>query len=651
MGTVAIFTVFFAIFGFVMILVGWITRKWIGRSTDYLVAGRQINLIVNILGVAAIGYAGTTLTLAPAFTLMGGLTKSIFMLGVAYSLTGIISYALLIAPAARRTGAHTLPEWLEMRYDKKVRFVITLVTVVAMLGITANNILSMATIISGFTKWSIPSTILLVFLIFLFFTILGGMWAVTLTDFIQGVLCTVAIPTLIIFLLVKYGGMSFLTQNWPGGNVWTTGVSGKTFPWFSMFYPSVLVAFFLYGMALVWGSNSYWIRVSSVRSERVAKLSYLWAAVILFLANGFMYPLLGAYVGSAHPEMFAPRGTAAPAAAFGIFLRETPAVLAAYFLLTTVAASVSTATTYYMAGSSVIVRDIYQRFFKPNAKPEQLVKPSMIVNALFGVTALILCFFPGGPVYLFAFATAWLAPTAVMVILGLYTRKFSSTGAFVGGLTGLIFMSIWTLLDLTKIYPLTTKFGHMVIPGVIVSVGSALVANFFGKSKYDFVVQKRSKLSEEEITVLDIIRKGYNTMAEITDLLDIDSFKTADLILSLEKAGAIERLSNRGSGFYMFKITDFGKTLPTKISKDEIFEGIDKTGIKVLEHISGKGQILSDDISKETGLNTMALATVVSSLARRGYIKEGGIWRRTVGITEKGSQLLSKYKEMVKDGI
>lgn len=645
MGTVGIFTVFFAIFGFVMVLVGWITRKWIGRSTDYLVAGRQINLLVNILGVAAIGYAGTTLTLAPAFTLMGGLTKSIFMLGVAYSLTGIISYAFLIAPVARRIGAHTLPEWLEIRYDRKVRFVITLVTVVAMLGITANNILSMATIITGFTKWSIPSTIFITFLIFLFFTVLGGMWAVTLTDFIQGVLCTFAIPTLLIFLLVKYGGLSFLSNNWPSGNFWTTGIAGKTFPWFSMFYPSVLVAFFLYGMALVWGSNSYWIRVSSVRSERVAKLSYLWAAVILFLANGFMYPLLGAYVGAAHPEMFAPRGTAAPAAAFGIFLRDTPSVLAAYFLLTTMAASVSTATTYYMAGSSVIIRDIYQRFFKPNAKSEQLVKPSMIVNALFGLAALLLCFFPGGPVYLFAFATAWLAPTAVVVILGLYTKKFSTTGAFVGGLVGLIFMSVWTLLDLTKIYPLTSKFGHMVIPGVIVSVGAAVIANFFGRSKYDFEIQKRSKLTDEEIKVLDIIRKGYNTMSEITDLLDMDSSKSSELVLSLEKAGAIERFSNGGSGFYMFRITDFGKTLPTRIKENEILEGVDETGIKILEHVRGKSMILADELSKETGLNSMALATIINSLVRRGYLKEGGIWRRTVSITQKGNELVSKYRK------
>lgn len=640
MGSVGIFTIFFAIFGFVMVLSGWITRKWIGRSTDYLVAGRQINLIVNILGIAAIGYAGTTLTLAPAFTLMGGLIKSMFMLGVAYSIVGIISYALLIAPAARRTGAHTLPEWLEMRYDSKVRFVITLITIVAMLGITANNILSMATIISGFTGWPISVTVFMTFAIFMFFTVLGGMWAVTLTDFIQGVLCIVAIPLLLAFLLIKYGPLSFVAKNWPGGNFWTVGIAGKTFPWISLSYPSVLVAFFLYGMALVWGSNSYWLRVSSVRSERVAKYSFLWAAVILFLANGFMYPLLGAYVGAANANAFVPRGSAAPAAAFGIFLRNTPSVLAAYFLLTTVAASVSTATAYYMAGSSVIIRDLYQRFIKPNAKPEQLVKPSMIFNTIFGLASLLLCFFPGGPVYLFAFATAWLAPIAVIVILGLYSRKFSSAGAFVGGLVGLIFMSVWTLLDLTKIYPLTSKVGHMVIPGLIVSFASAIIANFFGKSKYEIVVARRDKLTDEEMKVLELIGRGYNTMAEITDLLDVDSSKSSELVLSLEKAGLIERLGHRGIHFYTFRVTDFGREVLSKrmqISEKEV----DEIGLKVLE-LAREGLVLADKLSKETRLNPMALGTVVNSLIRRGYLKEGGFWRRKISITEKGLEVLSK---------
>lgn len=642
MGTTAIFAAFFAIFGVVMVFIGWVTRKWIGRSSDYLVAGRQINLLVNSLGVAAIGYAGTTLALAPAFTLMGGLLKGIFMLGIAYSLTGILSYAFLIAPVARRSGAHTLPEWLEIRYSKSVRLVMTLVTIVAMLGITANNILSMATIITGFTNWPILLTVTITFVIFLSFTVMGGLWAVTLTDFIQGILCTFAIPLLIIVLLIKYGGWNFVVENWPVGNVWLNGISGKTFPWISKSYPSVLVAFFLYGMSLVWGSNSYWIRVSSVRSERVAKYSFVLAALILFLANGLVYPVLGAYVGAAHSDTFS-SGSVPLAAAFGIFLQDIPAPLAAFFLLTTLAASVSTATTYHMAGSSVIVRDIYQRFLRPNAKPEQLVKPSVIINFIFGIAALSLCFFPGGPVYLFAFATAWLAPLALMVILGMYSKKISTTGAFAGGLTGLIFMSVWTFLDLTKVYPMTKKFGHMVIPGLIISIGVALVANFFGKSKYDFKVRKRQNLSNDEITVLDLIRKGYNTMAEITDLLDVDSSKSSEIVLSLEKAGAIERLGSGGKKFYAFRVTEFGRTLPTKIDPNEIFEGIDKESLKILEYVEKSSQIYTDDLVELTGLNSMAIATIVSSLIRRGYLVEKGIWRRIIKISQKGKTLIKKY--------
>lgn len=296
-----------------------------------------------------------------------------------------------------------------------------------------------------------------------------------------------------------------------------------------------------------------------------------------------------------------------------------------------------------MAGSSVIIRDLYQRFIRPYAKPEQLVKPSMIFNTIFGLASLLLCFFPGGPVYLFAFATAWLAPIAVIVILGLYSRKFSSAGAFVGGLVGLIFMSVWTLLDLTKIYPLTSKIGHMVIPGLIVSFASAIIANFFGKSKYEIVVARRDKLTDEEMKVLELIGRGYSTMAEITDLLDVDSSKSSELVLSLEKAGLIERLGDRGIRFYTFRVTDFGREVLSKrmqISGKEV----DEIGLKVLELVR-EGQVLADKLSKETGLNPMALGTVVNSLIRRGYLKEGGLWRRKISITEKGFEVLSKAEK------
>lgn len=287
--SIAVFLIFLVVFGVIVNWLGIRSRKLIKGSTDYIIAGREVNLLVNVFGVASIGYAGTTLTLSPSFALMGGFWKGLAMLGLAYSVIGIGGYGLLVAPIARRSGAHTLPEWMEIRYDKKVRIVVAITAIISMIGITANNVVSVAYILAGFTNWNLLLLTVIAFLLFLGFVFASGLWGVAITDFFMGFLCIIAMPLLVVTLLIKYGGFNFLASNWPGGGSWlTTGIDGGTFPWFSLKYPSFLVALFLYGFALVWGSNHYWIRCSSVRSERVARNSFLWASLILFIANGII---------------------------------------------------------------------------------------------------------------------------------------------------------------------------------------------------------------------------------------------------------------------------------------------------------------------------------------------------------------------------
>lgn len=656
MSGIGVFAIFFGIFGIVMIWLGFVTKKWIERSSDFILAGREVNLLVNILGVASIGYAGTTLALSPAFSIMGGLTKSVFMLGVCYAFVGIVSYGLFVAPVARRSGAHTLPEWMEIRYDNKVRTIVALTAIMAMIGITANNVVSMAYILTGFTSWSLLLTITVCFIVFIFFTYLGGLWAITLTDFLQGIICVFAVPLLIIVLLMKYGGWNFVASNWPGGNPMLFGVGGTTFPWFSLKYPSVFVALFLYGMALVWGSNHYWIRASSVRSDRVARDSYLWAALILFVANGIMYPILGAYVGAAYPSTFAPLGKVPPASSFGVFLKDISPIAAAYLLLTTVAASISTATATHIAGSSMVFRDIYQRIFKTKAKPEELVAPSRIISLIFGLICLTLCFFPGGPVYLFAFSCAWLAPSAILVILGMYWKRVTATGAFVGGLGGILFLTIWTILDLTKFYPMTTKFGHMVIPGVVISFLLTVIVSLLTKPKYfgEFEGAEKIKLIEEDIKVLDCVRKGYNTMAEITDILDVDSSISSRIIEKLESGSYIKRVGGSGLDFYTFTLTEKSKEVLPPLSPEEeklAEDKLDMASIKILNHINTYPNLVANELVKITGLNQMANSVVVASLIRRKLLKERGMWRRIVKITEEGKRILKRHRVLLEGGI
>ena len=64
MGNV-IFVVIFVIFCAFLLGAGLISKRWVKESSDFVLAGREISTPINVVGVIAIGFAGTTVTLAP----------------------------------------------------------------------------------------------------------------------------------------------------------------------------------------------------------------------------------------------------------------------------------------------------------------------------------------------------------------------------------------------------------------------------------------------------------------------------------------------------------------------------------------------------------------------------------------------------------
>ena len=656
-----IFIIMFAVFGAVLVGGGIATRKWIKDSSDYLLAGREVSLLINIFGVAAIGFAGTSITVMPGLTVSGGFWSS-FSFSVAYLLAGLMLYGFVFAKFVRRCGAQTLPEWLGMRFDSRTRTIITVTTVLGLLGILANNIVSMAMVVSGFTGWNYLVTSSIVFILFLFFTFVGGFWAVTLTDFMQMIIGLVALPLLLIFLMAKFGGWAWPATQWAGAaGIMNGGITGTHLPILSLKYPSVLMFFVLFGCFLVWGNNYYWLRVATCRSERVAKKSYIYAAILLLVVNYFILQLVGMYTGAASPEefaMFGEGGTASPFSAFGVALKLVPTVIASFALLAALAASVSTATTAHMGATSTTVRDIYARIIKPNATAKELVKPSKYIMLILGVLVWALTFYPGGPLYLFAFANAWLGPPAVLVFLGAFWPRMTKQGAFWGATISITSMMIVTILSLTKVWEIAA-FMHQGAFGLIISLTLSVVISlltqpkYYGKSTWTLNPNNSStaiaEVSDKEKDILILINKGYVSLGEITDFLGVDSFESNEIIESLDQKRLIIRDKIRGAGFYSFSITQAGKSVLPSPNAAEAAISADRASfedIKLLHAVNGGKEHLLK-FSEESDLSSLKFSVLVSKLIREGYLNEGGLMKRKISMTEKGRKLLSKHKELL----
>ena len=222
-----VFVIMFVVFIAILVGCGFYAKRWVSEAADYVLAGREVSTFINMMGVIAIGFAGTTVALAPGFAIQMGLKTSLAW-GLIYGVCGLLLYGVLWGKFVRLNGAQTLPEFLEMRYSAKIRPVVAVTSVIGMCGILANNIVSCVSSIVGYTGWNTTMVTLIVFAVILCFTFISGLWAATITDFFQVCLGVIAVPLMLTLLANRYGGFDAIAANWFGNDFMNVGIGGQT---------------------------------------------------------------------------------------------------------------------------------------------------------------------------------------------------------------------------------------------------------------------------------------------------------------------------------------------------------------------------------------------------------------------------------------
>jgi SSS family solute:Na+ symporter len=477
------------IFLAILFAIGVAARKFVTNTKDFLLAGREMSFGLNMMGFVASGFAGTTITLMPSFTMTYGLSGAIIYV-CCFGVIGMMLYGLLFSKTIRRSGAYTIAEWLEMRYGSNVRKILSLSGLIGMIAVTANNCLSLANVLSGFFGWSIYVSIAIGVITFLFFTYLAGFWGVTLTDFVQAVIGCVGAPMLLIALIAYFGGMGdnydLWTAKW-NTDFYTQGLSGAVLPGLKIVYPSMLTMAFALGINLVWGGQHYWIRSASCRNEKVARNVYIVGAVVLILIH-ILIGLIGFYAGANFGDQFTVGGgKSLPTMAYGLTIARFPMAMGIFLLVFALAAALSTCSTTLIAAVSLSVKDIYPKFINKNPTDKQLTQVARIATVVVSLLSWALAYYPGGAVFLFAFATAWMAPAGILLFLGVFWRRCTPAAAFAGALFALVIESIWAVMDFLKI-PLAgapvSSYIHIGILGFVSTIVPVVIISFFTKPKY-----------------------------------------------------------------------------------------------------------------------------------------------------------------------
>ena len=114
---------------------------------------------------------------------------------------------------------------------------------------------------------------------------------------------------------------------------------------------------------------------------------------------------------------------------------------------------------------------------------------------------------------------------------------------------------------------------------------------------------------------------------------------------NLDQGGYLVRAGMSGSKFYTFTITEKGlAALPALSGKEAEMaeEFLNPLYVQLLKVVKENPEQQAEFVQKN-GIKSMRMSAICSHLTRRGYVVEGGLFKRKLRITEKGAAALQKY--------
>lgn len=283
--------------------------------------------------------------------------------------------AYIMAPAWRKTNSLTAAEFVRNRLGARTQKFYTYLILILSLAYTGAFLYPVAKIVNVSTGFPITTCVIILGLLILLYTVVGGLWAVIITDVLQFVILTAAVFIVVILSVKSVGGFNnFIAQTPENFFDWT---SGEYNWWF-------IVAFAVYNTIFIGGNWAYVQRYTSVKDAKSAKkvgLTFGW----LYLLSPFIWMLPPMIYRVLNPSL---DGLENEGAYLLICKEVLPVGMLGLMLGGMIFATASSVNTTLNLAASVITNDIF-KVLKPNASLKQTMNVAKLSTILFGVGTII----------------------------------------------------------------------------------------------------------------------------------------------------------------------------------------------------------------------------------------------------------------------
>src|ERR671911_633537 len=376
-----------ALYFAVMIGAGYWGLRRARSAEDYLVAGRRLGPFMYIGTLSAVVLGGA-------------------------STIGVIALGVLMSTRLSRLGVYTVSEMLENRYGSASRLISAIIIAAYALMIAVTSTIAIGTVFNVVLPLSPTVAILVAGGIVVAYSVAGGMWSITLTDFLQFLIMTVGIFFLLVPLsIAAAGGFSGMQEALPASYFDLTAIGWQTiFTYFLLFFFGLMIG------------QDIWQRVFTARSPAIARWGSVAAGVYCLL-----YALAGALVGTAARVILPDLGS--PDNAFARITTEAlPVGITGLVLAAALAAVMSTASAGLLASSTILANDVYAGFVARGGHDRVLI--NRVTTLLVGIVVLVISLIVSDVVGALTVAYDLLSGALFVPIVGaLFWRRATAAGA------------------------------------------------------------------------------------------------------------------------------------------------------------------------------------------------------------------------------
>ena len=436
------------LYALLMVVVGVYVMRFNRGAAEYFRGGSRIPWLVAGLSCFMSGFSAWTFTGAAGVAYRSGIAATGMYVGNALSF--LLGY-LVFAARWRRSRITTVMEYLSGRFNLTTHQVFSWTTILFQLFTSASTLYGLSVFVSSACGFPVPWTIFGAGAIIVFYCVLGGLWAVVVTDFLQASILMPFCLVLVITSLARVGGVSGLIHSLPP-EMKTLHLSGE-FGWIYLVSWTIMVAF-------GYNTSAMAQRYFSVEDEHSArKVAILCCG--LFFVGAFLWFIPPMAMRIIYPDLHAvwPSLANPSEAAYAVAsLTLLPHGLIGVMLAAMFSATMANLSAQFNLKSAILSKDVYQALFRKGAGERELLVVGWITTfAVGGATTIIAAIMAASGQSVFhimlTFNTLISLAYGPPALLGLVVRRTPPWSGLASFVTGLVlgglgaFLYHWSLIQ------------------------------------------------------------------------------------------------------------------------------------------------------------------------------------------------------------